>query len=95
MRPSPCVSLATSLPTGMPRLPSRLPGVPPGPGPGRRAWRVPATGACRLGLGTLHAKAGQRRRARAGLARPPTLYRAIDMTFWLPQAEAMLAQVSE
>ena len=50
---------------------------------------------CHLGLGTLHAKAGQRQQARAELSTAMALYRAMDMTFWLPQAEAMLAQVSE
>ena len=49
---------------------------------------------CHLGLGTLHAKTGQRQQARAELSTAMALYRAMDMTFWLPQAEAMLAQVS-
>jgi hypothetical protein len=48
---------------------------------------------CHLGLGTLHAKTGQRQQARAELSATITLYRAMDMTFWLPQAEAILAQV--
>ena len=46
-----------------------------------------------LGLGTLYAKSGQRRQARAELSAAIELYRAMDMTFWLPQAEAVLAQV--
>jgi len=31
--------------------------------------------------------------ARAALTRAIDLYRAMDMTFWLPQAEVALAQV--
>jgi tetratricopeptide (TPR) repeat protein len=48
---------------------------------------------CHRGLGTLYAHAGQRAQARAALATTIALYRAMDMTFWLPQAKAMLAQV--
>ena len=48
---------------------------------------------CRRGLGTLYA---EDRRAGAGpceLSAAIALYRAMDMTFWLSQAEAVLAQV--
>jgi hypothetical protein len=45
------------------------------------------------GLGTLYAKIGWRELARAELSAAIELYRAMDMTFWLPQAEAALAQV--
>ena len=48
---------------------------------------------CHLGLGTLYAKTGQREQAHAALSTAIELYRAMDMTFWLPQAEAALAQV--
>ena len=48
---------------------------------------------CHRGLGTLYAKIGQREPARAGLSAAIALYRAMEMTFWLPQAEAALAQV--
>jgi tetratricopeptide (TPR) repeat protein len=48
---------------------------------------------CHLGLGTLYAKTGQREQAQAELSVAIDLYRAMDMTFWLPQAEAVLAQV--
>jgi tetratricopeptide (TPR) repeat protein len=47
---------------------------------------------CHLGLGTLYARTGQRQQAHAELSAAIDLYRAMDMTFWLPQAEAMLAQ---
>jgi tetratricopeptide (TPR) repeat protein len=49
---------------------------------------------CHLGLGTLYAKTSQQEQAGAELATAIALYRAMDMTFWLPQAEAALAQVS-
>jgi len=48
---------------------------------------------CHRGLGTLYAHAGRREQARAALAPAIDLYRAMDMTFWLPQAEAVLAQI--
>jgi tetratricopeptide (TPR) repeat protein len=48
---------------------------------------------CHLSLGTLYATTGQRQQARAALSVAIELYRAMDMTFWLPQAEAALAQV--
>jgi tetratricopeptide (TPR) repeat protein len=47
---------------------------------------------CYRGLGTLYATVGQREQARAALTTALALYRAMDMTFWLPQAEAALAQ---
>jgi tetratricopeptide (TPR) repeat protein len=48
---------------------------------------------CHLGLGTLYAKTSQREPARVELVTAIDLYRAMDMTFWLPQAEAALAQI--
>jgi tetratricopeptide (TPR) repeat protein len=48
---------------------------------------------CHLGLGTLYAKIGRREPAGASLSTAIDLYRIMDMTFWLPQAEATLAQV--
>jgi tetratricopeptide (TPR) repeat protein len=48
---------------------------------------------CHLGLGSLYTTTGQRHQARTGLTTAIDLYRAMDMTFWLPQAEAALAQV--
>ena len=48
---------------------------------------------CHLGLGTLYATTGRREQARTALAAAIALYRAMDMTFWLPQAEAVLAQI--
>jgi tetratricopeptide (TPR) repeat protein len=48
---------------------------------------------CHFGLGTLYTKSDQREQARAELSAAIELYHAMAMTFWLPQAEATLAQV--
>ena len=53
----------------------------------------PLVAHCHLGLGRLYHQTGQRGQAGAALATAIALYRAMDMTFWLPQAEAALAQV--
>jgi hypothetical protein len=52
----------------------------------------PLVAHCHLGLGTLYAKRVQQEQARTELSTAIDLYRAMDMTFWLPQAEAALAQ---
>ena len=48
---------------------------------------------CHRGLGTLYATTGQREQARTALSTAIEMYRAMEMTFWLPQTEAALAQV--
>jgi tetratricopeptide (TPR) repeat protein len=48
---------------------------------------------CHRGLGTLYSQTGQVERARTALAAAIDLYRAMEMTFWLPQTEVALAQV--
>jgi tetratricopeptide (TPR) repeat protein len=48
---------------------------------------------CHRGLGTLYASTGRQELARVELSMAIALYRAMDMTFWLPQAKAVLAQV--
>jgi class 3 adenylate cyclase/tetratricopeptide (TPR) repeat protein len=48
---------------------------------------------CHHNLGTLYARLGQREPARAELTTAIEMYRAMEMIFWLPQAEAALAQV--
>jgi class 3 adenylate cyclase/tetratricopeptide (TPR) repeat protein len=53
----------------------------------------PLVAHCHLGLGTLYAASGQREQARTVLSTAIALYRDMDMMFWLPQAEAALAQV--
>jgi len=44
-------------------------------------------------LGLLYCQSGRGEQARAALSAAIELYRAMDMTFWLPQAEATLAPV--
>jgi tetratricopeptide (TPR) repeat protein len=53
----------------------------------------PLVAHCHRSLGTLYAKSGQPEQARAELSTAMALYRSMDMTFWLPQAEVTLAQV--
>jgi tetratricopeptide (TPR) repeat protein len=48
---------------------------------------------CHRGLGTLFAKINWREQARAELSTAINLYQTMEMTFWLPQTEAALAQV--
>jgi tetratricopeptide (TPR) repeat protein len=48
---------------------------------------------CHRGRGTLYARTGQWEQARSELSTAIELYRALGMTFWLPQAEEALAQV--
>ena len=48
---------------------------------------------CHHSLGTLYRQTGRAALARAALSTAIEMYRAMDMTFWLPAAEAALAQV--
>jgi Flp pilus assembly protein TadD len=47
---------------------------------------------CHFGLGTLYTKLGRLREAHIELSTAIELYRAMDMTFWLTWAEAVLVQ---
>ena len=49
---------------------------------------------CHRGLGMLYATTGQREQARAELSTAIEMYQTMEMTFWLPEAEAALAQVA-
>jgi hypothetical protein len=60
-------------------------------GPGQRSRQAH----CHLGLGTLYATTGQRAQAQAALSTATEKYRAMDMTLWLPQAEATLVQLGK
>jgi hypothetical protein len=51
----------------------------------------PLVAHCRLGLGRLHQKIGRDAEAQAELATATEMYRAMEMPFWLEQAEAALA----
>jgi tetratricopeptide (TPR) repeat protein len=48
---------------------------------------------CHRGRGTLYVQRGEREQARAALSTAIDLYRVMDMTLWLPQVEAALAQL--
>jgi tetratricopeptide (TPR) repeat protein len=48
---------------------------------------------CHLGLGTLYAKIRQREQAHTELSTSIAMYHAMEMPFWLPEAESVLAQV--
>jgi tetratricopeptide (TPR) repeat protein len=47
---------------------------------------------CHLGLGALYTKVGRLAQARAAVSTAIELFHAMEMTFWLPRAEATLAQ---
>ena len=90
-----CTSLALSMPTPTPPMPRRPKPTTSRPWPWPRSW------ACARSWPTatsawapLYATTGQREQAHAALTTAIELYRAMDMTFWLPQAEAALAQVA-
>ena len=53
----------------------------------------PLVAHCHLSLGTLYVKTGEREQARTELSTAIELYRAMEMTFWLPETEAALARV--
>src|SRR5262249_37666973 len=46
---------------------------------------------CHFGLGNLYCQMGWQEQARAELETAINLYRTMEMTFWLPQTEALLA----
>ncbi|MCI0441076.1 MAG: hypothetical protein L0177_18385, partial [Chloroflexi bacterium] len=50
---------------------------------------------CHRGLGTLYVRLEHLEQARAELSTAIALSRAMDMTFWLPEAEAILARVED
>jgi tetratricopeptide (TPR) repeat protein len=53
----------------------------------------PLVAHCHLGLGKLYVTIGRHPEARTELSAAIELYRVMEMTFWLPQAEAALAEV--
>ena len=50
----------------------------------------PLVAHCHNGLGSLYGRTGRAEQARAELTAAVELYRSMEMTFWLPQAEAEL-----
>ena len=55
----------------------------------------PLAAHCHLGLGTLYCQMGQLEEVGASLSTAIDMYRSMEMTFWLPQAEVMLAQTEK
>jgi tetratricopeptide (TPR) repeat protein len=55
----------------------------------------PLVAHCHLGLGTLYRQIGQLAEARAALSTAIDLYRTMDMSLWLPQAEAVFGSLRE
>ena len=53
----------------------------------------PLVAHCHHGLGMLYFKLGRGVQARTALLTAIEMYHTMDMTFWLPQAEAALAQI--
>ncbi len=48
---------------------------------------------CGRGLSTLYSQTGKSEQARAELSTAIDMYRDMEMTFWLPETEAKLADV--
>jgi hypothetical protein len=48
----------------------------------------PVVAHCHLGLGKLYRRTGKRQEAQQHLATAITMYREMDMNFWLEQAES-------
>jgi tetratricopeptide (TPR) repeat protein len=53
----------------------------------------PLVAHCHLGLGKLYRRTGKRESAQEHLTTATTMYREMDMRFWLEQAEAERAEV--
>ena len=52
----------------------------------------PLVAHCHLGLGKLYRRMGKREQAQEHLTTATTMYREMDMRFWLEQAEAELRE---
>ena len=54
----------------------------------------PLVAHCHLGLGKLYRRTGEREQAHEHLTTATTMYREMDMRFWLEQAEAEMDEAS-
>jgi hypothetical protein len=54
----------------------------------------PLVAHCHLGLGKLYRRTSQRQQAQEHLTTATTMYREMDMQFWLAQAEAETAALA-
>jgi hypothetical protein len=52
----------------------------------------PLAAQCHLGLGKLYRRTGKREQAQEHLTTATTMYREMDMRFWLEQAEAEMKE---
>ena len=50
---------------------------------------------CHHGLGTVYRQTGQPEKAHAGLSTAIDMYRDMEMTFWLPETEAAVADMEK
>ena len=93
-RRSRCTSLASSMPTPIPPMSLQAEAYyQQALALAEELGMRPLLAHCHLGLGRLYVQTGRGAQARAALATAIALYRDMEMTFWLPQAEAALAQV--
>ena len=54
----------------------------------------PLVAHCHLGLGKLYRSTGKREQAQEHLTAATTMYREMDMRFWLEQAEAAMTALT-
>jgi len=54
----------------------------------------PLVAYCHLGLGTLHRRIGKPQQAREYLRTATTMYRGMDMPFWLAKAETEMTELA-
>jgi hypothetical protein len=54
---------------------------------------APLVAHCHLGLGKLYRRTGKREQAQEHLTTARTMYREMDMRFWLEKAEAELMEL--
>jgi hypothetical protein len=54
----------------------------------------PLVGHCHLGLGKLYRRTGKREQACEQLTIATTMYREMDMPFWLDRAEAEIEEIA-
>ena len=78
-----------------PEVASAEASLPASPRPGRRTRHAPALAHCYRGLGTLYSRVERLEEARAALSTAIHMYRTMEMSLWLPQVEATLAQIGE
>jgi hypothetical protein len=55
---------------------------------------APLVAHCHLGLGKLYRRTGDRQQAQEHLTAASTMYREMDMRFWLEQAESELTELA-